>query len=155
MLPICVVTSNHCDQAVAHQYKATQHKLFQSISCTVSAGNLPHIVYAIQLHCHVNLVCHADEQSRRSFELSSAPQGSPSSFTPTDKETYRRGSSVTTWRAGKDGKPYLYTLNLACPEERWAELGGLYHKAADSFRLTPPTKVRHPQRGCDSLASSV
>ena len=68
-------------------------------------------------------------------------QGSPSTFTPTDRESFRRGSSVTTWRAGKDGRPYLYTLNLACPEERWAELGGLYHKAADSFRLTPPTKV--------------
>ena len=68
-------------------------------------------------------------------------QGSPSTFTPTDRESYRRGSSVTSWRAGKDGKPYLYTLNLACPEERWAELGGLYHKAADSFKLTPPTKV--------------
>ncbi len=68
-------------------------------------------------------------------------QGSPSTFTPTDRESFRRGSSVTSWRAGKDGKPYLYTLNLACPEERWAELAGLYHKAADSFKLTPPTKV--------------
>lgn len=48
---------------------------------------------------------------------------------------------MTSWRAGKDGKPYLYTLNLACPEERWAELGGLYHQAADSFKLTPTTKV--------------
>ncbi|DBA69530.1 TPA: hypothetical protein ACH3X2_012730 [Trebouxia sp. C0005] len=68
-------------------------------------------------------------------------QGSPSTFTPTDRESFRRGSSVTSWRAGKDGKPYLYTLNLACPEERWAELGKLYHKAADSFKLTPPTKA--------------
>lgn len=73
--------------------------------------------------------------------MNACMQGSPSTFTPTERETYRRGSSVTTWRAGKDGRPYLYTLNLACPEERWAELGGLYHKAADSFRLTPPTKV--------------
>lgn len=68
-------------------------------------------------------------------------QGSPSTFTPTDRESFRRGSSVTSWRAGKDGKPYLYTLNLACPEERWAELGGLYHQAADSFKLTPTTKA--------------
>ena len=68
-------------------------------------------------------------------------QGSPSTFTPTDRESFRRGASVTSWRAGKDGKPYLYTLNLACPEERWAELGKLYHKAAESFKLTPPTKV--------------
>lgn len=68
-------------------------------------------------------------------------QGSPSTFTPSERETFRRGSSVTTWRAGKDGKPYLYTLNLACPEERWAELGGLYHKAAETFKLTPPTKA--------------
>lgn len=68
-------------------------------------------------------------------------QGSPSTFTPTERETFRKASSVTTWRVGKDGKPYLYTLNLACPEERWSELGGLYHKAADTFKLTPPTKV--------------
>jgi len=68
-------------------------------------------------------------------------QGSPSTFTPTERETFRKASSVTTYRVGKDGKPYLYTLNLACPEERWAELGGLYHKAADTFKLTPPTRA--------------
>ncbi|KAL3162370.1 hypothetical protein ABBQ32_010049 [Trebouxia sp. C0010 RCD-2024] len=81
------------------------------------------------------------EDGHTYFTYDHISQGSPSTFTPTERETYRRGSSVTTWRAGKDGRPYLYTLNLACPEERWAELGGLYHKAADSFRLTPPTKA--------------
>jgi hypothetical protein len=31
-------------------------------------------------------------------------------------ETYRHALAVTTTRPGLDGKPYLYTLNMSCPQ---------------------------------------
>ena len=35
---------------------------------------------------------------------------------PDSRETYRHALAVTAMRPGLDGKPYLYTLNLACSE---------------------------------------
>lgn len=49
-------------------------------------------------------------------------QGSPNLANP-GKETYRRALSVTSTRTGlNDGVEYLYTLNLACPQDLWDDL---------------------------------
>lgn len=44
-------------------------------------------------------------------------QGSPNRLSPTAKETFRHALSVTTVRDGSDGTPYLFTYNIACPDE--------------------------------------
>ena len=69
-------------------------------------------------------------------------RGSPS-IASRAKETYRHAWSVTSHRPGLDGKEYLYTLTLSCPDEKWPKLGPLYHEAQQSFRLTKPTQVHH------------
>lgn len=46
-------------------------------------------------------------------------QGSPTVANPRP-ETFRHALAVTTTRPGLDGKPYLYTLNLSCPQVGWA-----------------------------------
>lgn len=65
-------------------------------------------------------------------------QGSPT-IAKRQKETYRHALAATTWRAGLDGTPYLYTLNLACPQELWDDLQPLFKQAVDDFRLTATT----------------
>ena len=67
-------------------------------------------------------------------------QGSPTLLNK-DKESYRHAVAVTSWRNGKNGEPFLYTLNLACPEERWPDLEPMFQQSIASFRLTSPTKV--------------
>jgi hypothetical protein len=67
-----------------------------------------------------------------------AAQGSPSTRS-TSRETFRRAWAVTTVRRGEKGTPYLYTLNLACPQDLWRALGPSFRAAADSFALTEPT----------------
>jgi hypothetical protein len=42
-------------------------------------------------------------------------QGSPTVSNPRP-ETFRHALAVTTTRPGLDGAPYLYTLNLSCPQ---------------------------------------
>lgn len=42
-------------------------------------------------------------------------QGSPTTANPRP-ETFRHALAVTTTRPGLDGSPYLYTLNLSCPQ---------------------------------------
>ena len=49
--------------------------------------------------------------------------------------------AVTTVRKGQSGAPFLYTLNMSCPDDLWFVLGPLYQQAADSFRLNQPTRV--------------
>lgn len=44
-------------------------------------------------------------------------QGSPTVANPRP-ETFRHALAVTTTRPGLDGTPYLYTLNLSCPQVR-------------------------------------
>ena len=58
-----------------------------------------------------------------------------------NKETYRHAIAVTAYRPGLKGTPFLYTVNLSCPDDAWNELGPLYQQAADTFRLTQPGKV--------------
>jgi hypothetical protein len=67
-------------------------------------------------------------------------QGSPS-LANRNKETYRHCWSVTSYRPGMDGTPYLYTLTLSCPDEEWPNLGPLYAQAQQSFRLVDTTQV--------------
>ena len=66
-------------------------------------------------------------------------QGSP---TPDDqrKETYRHSLAVTAWRPGLGGTPYLYTLNLACPEREWADMQPVFAATVDSFELLTPSR---------------
>jgi hypothetical protein len=42
-------------------------------------------------------------------------QGSPTVANPRP-ETFRHALAVTTVRPGSDGTPYLYTLNMSCPQ---------------------------------------
>ncbi|CAL8470782.1 g10324 [Coccomyxa elongata] len=70
-------------------------------------------------------------------------QGSPS-LANRSKETYRHSWSVTSHRPGLDGKPYLYTLTLSCPDEEWPQLGPLYAQAQQSFRLVDTTEEYVP-----------
>ncbi|GMH40436.1 hypothetical protein BSKO_08340 [Bryopsis sp. KO-2023] len=73
------------------------------------------------------------------WQYESIIQGSP---TPTDssRETFRHQYSVTSVRPGQNGEPYLYTLNVSCPEEIWDDLGPLLGACITSFRLTTPVK---------------
>ncbi|KAG2496712.1 hypothetical protein HYH03_005125 [Edaphochlamys debaryana] len=66
-------------------------------------------------------------------------QGSPT-ITNRSRESYRHQLAVTSWRAGLDGTPYLYTLNLSCPEELWPSLEAPFRKAVQSFALLPTTR---------------
>ena len=74
------------------------------------------------------------------LELPALWQGSPNLLNA-EKETYRKAVAVTAWRPGLKNTPYLFTLNLACPEEKWDTMGPLYAHAADSFRLVAPAKA--------------
>ena len=69
-----------------------------------------------------------------------APQGSPTPLS-TRRETYRHSLAVTTERAGVSGAPFLYTLNLACPNELWGEVEEGFRQAVASFELLPPGSV--------------
>lgn len=66
-------------------------------------------------------------------------QGSPT-ITNRGRESYRHALAVTSWRPAMDGTPYLYTLNLSCPEELWGELEPLFRRAVDSFVMLPTTR---------------
>ena len=55
------------------------------------------------------------------------------------KETYRHALAATTTRAGLDGTPYLYTLNLSCRQEQWDDLRPLFQQCVDDFALLQPT----------------
>ena len=67
-------------------------------------------------------------------------QGSPNIQNP-DNQPRRRAIAVTAMRPGLSGEPYLYTLNMVCPEAYWDVLGPVYQQAAQSFRLAAPGRV--------------
>jgi len=62
-------------------------------------------------------------------------QGSPNMNEVLQKETYRHSYAVTARRGD-----YLYTLNLASPERRWASMEPLYKAAMETFTLATPGK---------------
>ncbi|GLC52390.1 hypothetical protein PLESTB_000623800 [Pleodorina starrii] len=66
-------------------------------------------------------------------------QGSPTITTRT-RESFRHSLAVTSWRPAMDGTPYLYTLNLSCPEDLWPELEPLFRRSVESFAMLPTTR---------------
>lgn len=70
-------------------------------------------------------------------------QGSPTLLSQTGT-TYRHARAVTAARPGLDDELFLYTLNLSCPEERWADLEEPFMKAVESFTLLTPGKEYIP-----------
>eukprot|EP00775_Hariotina_reticulata_P002083 gene2083-2402_t len=75
-----------------------------------------------------------DGQTYYVFEHTS--QGSPT-IASRKAETYRHALAVSTTRPGLDGSPYIYTLNLSCPQALWKDLSGSFQIAVDSFKLLP------------------
>lgn len=59
-------------------------------------------------------------------------------------ESFRHALAVTAVRPGLNGSPYLYTLNLACPDEAWEDLEPYFQKSVDSFRLVETTSSYVP-----------
>jgi hypothetical protein len=49
--------------------------------------------------------------------------------------TYRHARAVTVMREGLDHEPFLYTLNVSCPQERWEDLEEPFMRAVESFKL--------------------
>ena len=82
--------------------------------------------------------------SSRYFLYEHLAQGSPSERSVAArgggaKETYRHAWASTGVRfSGKrdsNPTPYLYTLNLSCPQDLWPLLGDAFRAAAESFEL--------------------
>mmetsp|Transcript_3755 Transcript_3755/g.9727 ORF Transcript_3755/g.9727 Transcript_3755/m.9727 type:complete len:304 (-) Transcript_3755:153-1064(-) len=59
-------------------------------------------------------------------------------------ESYRHALAVTTTRPAMDGSLYLYTLNLACPDDTWDDLLPYFQECVDAFHLTATTKAYVP-----------
>merc|ERR1712050_773997 len=79
------------------------------------------------------LVKEIDGQTYCYYEHTS--KTSPSAFKPNAKDTYRL--TVSTVRLGLlDNMPYIYTLNISCPESFWSEVPIPFFQAINSFRLT-------------------
>ncbi|WIA34603.1 hypothetical protein OEZ86_012923 [Tetradesmus obliquus] len=74
------------------------------------------------------------------FVYEHTSQGSPTVANPR-AETYRHALAVTTTRPGLDGKPYLFTLNMSCPQSLWADMADGFKTAVDSFTLVEPTNA--------------
>jgi hypothetical protein len=94
----------------------------------------------------LNAIERADRVSRGEaaggdfFVYEHLSQGSPSERSPGVRETYRHAWAATGVRAGKGGEPFLYTLNLSCPQDLWSKLGPAFEASAASFALPPPGK---------------
>jgi hypothetical protein len=69
-------------------------------------------------------------------------RASPDAIRPRSKENFRQITSVSTVRSGLiDGKPYIYTLNVSCPNSLWNEVKYFANEVINSFRLTQITKA--------------
>lgn len=75
----------------------------------LAAVSLPTLLPAHIMHTHPN------PNNTLPTRYYPPPQGSPTSA-DRSPETFRHALAVTTVRPGMDGSPYLYTLNLSCPE---------------------------------------
>ena len=65
-------------------------------------------------------------------------QGSPTLLSSSGT-TYRHARAVTVMREGLDHEPFLYTLTISCPQERWEDLQEPFMRAVESFKLEKPT----------------
>lgn len=83
---------------------------------------------------------HQEERDGQTYYVyEHTSQGSPT-INSAKPETYRHALAVTTTRPGLDGSPYLYTLNLSCPQALWDDMAGQFKTAVDSFKLVPTTR---------------
>ncbi|KAI8466368.1 MAG: lumen targeted protein [Monoraphidium minutum] len=80
-----------------------------------------------------------ERDGQRFYVYEHRSQGSATSY-DRSMTTFRHALAVTTVRAGMDGSPYLYTLNLSCPESLWEDLSPRFLESVQSFRLLPPTR---------------
>ena len=65
-------------------------------------------------------------------------QGSPT-LASSSRETYRHSLAVTAARPGlEEGSLFLYTLNMACPQDKWSELESAFRHGVESFTLVKP-----------------
>lgn len=77
-------------------------------------------------------------------------QGSPTLAT-TSRETYRHSLAVTAARPGlEEGSLFLYTLNMACPQEKWSELESAYRHGVESFTLVAKPRTDYVAPDQDS-----
>eukprot|EP00882_Tetradesmus_deserticola_P013060 GHRQ01013852.1.p1 GENE.GHRQ01013852.1~~GHRQ01013852.1.p1 ORF type:complete len:310 (+),score=111.44 GHRQ01013852.1:555-1484(+) len=84
---------------------------------------------------------HTEDRNGQTYYLyEHTSQGSPTVANP-KAETYRHALAVTTTRPGLDGQPYLYTLNMSCPQSMWADMADGFKAAVDSFVLLAPTNA--------------
>ncbi len=60
-------------------------------------------------------------------------QGSPT-LRALSRETYRHALAVTAVRPGLDGTPFLYTLNMSCPQDLWDDVQPGFAQGVASFR---------------------
>lgn len=89
---------------------------------------------------NLNSVESAGEEERdglRYIVFEHVSQGSPT-LRNVSQETYRRALAVSAVRPGRDGTPYIYTLNLSAPSELWDEVEEGFKQSIQSFRLLPP-----------------
>lgn len=141
-------TSRRCDNvmgySIARSWNVPAHSCNQKIQASKSSWpseSMPHEDDSLKLwpdSLAWSKFCSSLEGFRRKTFL----QGSPNMANP-NKETYRHSVSVTAWRPGLKGTPFLYTLNLSCPDENWGMYGDLYEQAAATFKLNEPGKVCH------------
>ncbi|GBF87690.1 hypothetical protein Rsub_00401 [Raphidocelis subcapitata] len=83
---------------------------------------------------------HREDRGGQAFYVyEHASQGSPTSYDKS-QETFRHALAATTVRAGLDGTPYLYTLNLSCPETLWEDLLPRFKQSLEGFRLDATTR---------------
>eukprot|EP00879_Flechtneria_rotunda_P026245 GHRR01027974.1.p1 GENE.GHRR01027974.1~~GHRR01027974.1.p1 ORF type:complete len:208 (+),score=53.59 GHRR01027974.1:604-1227(+) len=87
---------------------------------------------------------HAEERNGQTYYVyEHTTQGSPT-ISSSKQETFRHALAVTTTRPGLDGRPYLYTLNLSCPQVLWNDLSNGFKTAVDSFQLVATTNAYIP-----------
>lgn len=94
--------------------------------------------------------CTHDACSMRA-QCAHAPQGSPT-ISSTRTETYRHALAVSTTRPGLDGKPYIYTLNMSCPQVRVHVMGAVAHALRLSCQAGDSSSRRAERCVCVSLA---
>lgn len=80
---------------------------------------------------------YVEKGSQRYCVYEHVSQGSPTLMSGT-KETYRHALSITGIRPGLDDEIFLYTLNAACPQDKWADLEVEFQKMIESFTLLQP-----------------
>jgi len=85
----------------------------------------------------VEVASMSEHDGIRYYVYEHVSQGSPNLIS-SQRETYRHAMAVTAARPGLDGSLFLYTLNLACPQELWADIELGFKASVASFTLSEP-----------------